>query len=166
MKPESPSLLFRFCQVFVTCGGIGFVPKGGGTVASVVALFFWLGLQNLGVEKWILGVFLLILIPLGVWASKIYEKTRQSEDASEIVLDEWVGMGLSLAFVDSSWMLAIAAFVLFRFFDISKACGIRYFDEHYLGGWGVMMDDVVAGIYTTILIGVYRWGIAPTFLSA
>jgi phosphatidylglycerophosphatase A len=65
--------------------------------------------------------------------------------------------------VETSWSLAIAAFVLFRIFDIGKPPGVRYFDRNYLEGWGVMMDDVVAGIYVNVVLGVYLLWIQPHF---
>lgn len=141
----------------VTCSGLGFFPKGSGTIASFFALGFWLLLETLGCPSWLLILLCLALIVFGTFAIQAYERRTRSADASEIVIDEWVGMGISLWSAKMDWKYFLAAFVLFRFFDIMKPVGVRYFDDNHLKGWGVMLDDVVAGLYTFALIGVARW---------
>ena len=77
-----------------------------------------------------------------MFAAKVAKK-----DPSEAVIDEVVGMGISLLFVPKSIALYIVAFLLFRFFDITKIYPIKKF-EKLPGGWGIMLDDVVAGIFS------------------
>jgi phosphatidylglycerophosphatase A len=140
----------------VTCGGLGLLPKAPGTWTSAAALVFWMTLQFLSVSPLIYLALILILFFVGLWAVNVYEKATKSEDASEVTIDEWLGMGVACALVHIWWM-GLVAFALFRFFDIVKPLGIKYFDNNYWEGWGVLMDDVVAGLYTTIVIGVLLW---------
>ncbi len=163
VRPSKSTLRFRLAALFVTCAGIGYIKKGGGTAASAVALIFWFGLIHLGVSQILISATLILTFIVGIWAIRIYEGVEGQEDSSEIVIDEWVGMGLSMLLVETSWSLAIAAFVLFRIFDIGKPPGVRYFDRNYIEGWGVMMDDVVAGIYVNVVLGVYLLWIQPHF---
>ena len=132
-------------------------------MASAVALVFWSGLIHLGLSQLLFSGILLLIFITGIWAIRMYEGEDGEEDSSEIVIDEWVGMGLSLVLVEKSLVLALAAFVLFRIFDIGKPPGVRYFDRNYIEGWGVMLDDVVAGVYVTIVLGVYLSWIQPHF---
>jgi phosphatidylglycerophosphatase A len=141
----------------VTCMGLGFFPKGSGTVASFFALGFWLLLFVLGFPIWMIVTLCLALAVIGVFAIQIYEGRMRTEDSSEIVIDEWVGMGISLWAVKLEWGYFLAAFLLFRLFDIWKPPGVRYFDLRHMKGWGVMLDDVVAGLYAFLLIAAYRW---------
>jgi len=160
-EPLQSTLRYRLVKSFVTCGGIGHIKKGGGTVASIVAAIFWFGLMQLGVSSILLSAALILCFIIGIWCIGVYEGENGQEDSSEIVIDEWVGMGLALVLVDSSWGLALAAFVLFRIFDISKPPGVKYFDRNYFEGWGVMMDDVIAGVYVNVVLGAYLLWIQP-----
>ncbi|MDB5037922.1 MAG: phosphatidylglycerophosphatase [Bacteriovoracaceae bacterium] len=140
----------------VTCCGLGFFPKGSGTIASFFATGFWVLLLELDVPRWFIILLTLLITVFGTFAIQAYEKRTKTHDGSEIVIDEWVGMGISLWFIKLNLPYIIAAFVLFRLFDIWKPPGVKYFDDHHLNSWGVMIDDVVAGLYATILIGAYR----------
>ncbi len=146
-----------FVSAVVTCMGLGYFPKGSGTVASFFALGFW-SLFLMFEARLALVLICLILMVLGTLAIQAYEKRTRTEDSSKIVIDEWVGMGLSLALCPfkPGWLLL--AFCLFRVFDIFKPPGVRFFDQRHLKGWGVMLDDVVAGIYAALIIeGLKYW---------
>lgn len=147
-----------FLRVFiVTCGGLGFFPRGSGTVASFFALGFWLVVKVLS-NDWIMIAWILVFSVIGALAIQPYEKQKGAHDSSEIVIDEWVGMGISLLFIPMDWRLVLLSFVLFRVFDITKPWGVKYFDENYFKGWGVMLDDVIAGIYTLLIVfGISLW---------
>lgn len=127
--------------------GIGYMGKGGGTVtAAVVVLLWWL----LG-EPWssalaVLSVLLLIVI--GGWSAAKVER-GWGPDSERVVVDELVGMALALFFLPHHWLAGLLAFVLFRFFDIVKPLGIRAM-ERLPGGYGVMADDVLAGLYANL----------------
>jgi phosphatidylglycerophosphatase A len=97
-------------------------------------------------------LILLIIIfgLLGVWASHSLEKVWGS-DPSKVVIDEIIGIWISMLFLPPGWIALIAAFVLFRIFDIYKPLFINK-AEQLKGGWGIMADDALAGIYTNISI--------------
>jgi phosphatidylglycerophosphatase A len=133
--------------------GIGYIRKGGGTVAAAFAvLIWWLLFRNDGTQYAIqIGVTLAVTL-LGVWAGNIVEP-EWGKDSYRVVIDEVAGMFISILFVPVEWKWLLIGFVLFRFFDIAKPLFIRRM-EVLKGGWGVMMDDVVAGIYANIVLQI------------
>lgn len=92
----------------------------------------------------------LCLFALGIYSSGKVE-AGWGKDSYRIVIDEWVGMSLALLFVPVRWPNLLTGLVLFRFFDIAKPFYIRKLEE-LKGGWGVMMDDVLAGIYANLVL--------------
>lgn len=137
--------LFRF---IATGFYSGYVPYAPGTVGSVLAcVILWLipGLRDFFLFLLIVGVFF-----IGVWASTQVEKT-DGRDASIINIDEIVGMWLSFLFLPerSYWFWFVGAFFLFRCFDVFKPFPVKWF-QSLPKGWGVMMDDVLAGLYTNL----------------
>lgn len=128
------------------------VKKGQGTFASILATPFWVLLAYAGAPSWLYLTVLLAVTFIGVWAIRVYESDKTGHDLPEVVIDEFVGMGVSLFLVPMSPLMIALAFGLFRLFDIWKPIGVRYFDENHLNGWGVMLDDVVAGLYALIII--------------
>lgn len=138
----------------VTCGGLGFFPKGPGTVASFFACFFWFAINLFWGPFAVLFGCLLTLV-VGGLIVPFYEKSRGLHDSSEIVIDEWLGMGVAMSLLPPEPLWILAAFGLFRIFDIWKPWGIRYFDQNYLKGWGVMLDDLVAGIYALVILEIF-----------
>jgi len=138
-------------KAIVTCGGLGLLPKAPGTWGSLGGLGFWVLCFYYFHISVVLALLLAIGI-LGIWATKKYSEDRADKDASEIVIDEWVGVGIALLGAELvGWQVAVA-FILFRFFDITKLPGVRYFDRRH-DALGVMMDDVVAGVYAAIVLG-------------
>jgi phosphatidylglycerophosphatase A len=129
----------------------GFSPKAPGTVGSLVALLPWYFLmRGLSIEMYI-GVLLLGFL-MGVWASKwVIEKTN-IQDPGFVVWDEFVGLWIALALVPAGWLWMLAGFALFRFFDIVKPWPVSWADQKLHGGFGVMLDDVLAGIYAFLCL--------------
>lgn len=130
--------------------GVGYIRKGGGTVAAALAVAIWyLALHDsnglLWPSVWVAGCFV-----LGVWSGNVVEKDW-GKDSYRVVIDEVAGMFLSLWALPFEWPWMLAAFVLFRFFDIAKPFYIRRM-EALKGGWGVMMDDMLAGLYANVLL--------------
>ena len=93
----------------------------------------------------------IILFFLGLISSEIIIKNSNDHDPSKIVIDEWVGQWISLLFLPITLINAVIGFILFRFFDISKLKPISYM-EKIQGGWGIMLDDVLAGLLTLIIL--------------
>lgn len=132
-----------------SCFGIGYI-KGGGTIAAIVTCFGWWLLQQDGVfNKTMIAVTALVVI-IGIWSSNIVEKDW-GKDSSRVVIDEVAGMCISLLFVPITIQWIVIALVLFRFFDIVKPLYIRR-AEALPGGWGVMTDDILAGVYSNIVL--------------
>ena len=92
------------------------------------------------------------IILLGAWSSTVAEQ-YWGEDPSRVVIDEVVGQWIALLAVPAvfSWWHVLAAFILFRFFDIVKPLGVRQM-ENFKSGWGIMADDILAGIYGAIIL--------------
>ena len=143
---KSPALLLA------TWWGTGLSPRAPGTVGSVAALpfcTFWL----LYLPAWGVAGVAFVLLILGVWAAEQAGAAWGKADHGAIVIDEVLGQFLALAVPcyvlgasAASFHLLLVGFVLFRFFDIAKPWPVSYFDKHWKSGWGVMLDDVVAGL--------------------
>ncbi len=141
--------MMRLHKWIAGCFGIGFI-KGGGTIAALVTCVAWWLLQSdNGFGKWMIVITAVVLI-IGTWSSSIVEKDW-GKDSSRVVIDEVAGMCTSLLFVPVTIKWIVIGLVLFRFFDIVKPFYIRK-AEALPAGWGVMADDVLAGIYTNLLL--------------
>lgn len=139
--------------------GTGYSPIAPGTAGALLATVLWY-LISCYVSPFLLIVITAILIALfsvlGIWSANKLEPVW-GEDPSKIVVDEMVGVWIPLLAADSTkFYYPLAAFVLFRLFDIFKPLGIRKMED-LKGGVGVMMDDVLAGIYSLLIIVVLRW---------
>lgn len=132
-----------------SCLGIGYI-KGGGTVAAIVTCLLWWLLQPDGMNTGMMIAVTAAVIIIGTWSSTIVEKDW-GKDSSRVVIDEVAGMCISLLFVPITIQWIVIALVLFRFFDIVKPLYIRK-AETLPGGWGVMTDDILAGVYSNIVL--------------
>ncbi len=128
--------------------GSGMLPKAPGTFGSLAAMPICMGLLYLD-WYYVLAVAVITFF-IGWYASEVTEKDMGMHDNSSIVIDEFDGMFISILFFPPQWYLAILAFVLFRIFDVLKPFPISFFDKHIGGGLGVMVDDVIAGIFALI----------------
>jgi phosphatidylglycerophosphatase A len=136
-----------------TCLGIGYIRKGGGTVAAAACCVAWYFAWKGGNEHfWAPIVVTLAVLVLGIWSAGKVE-AGWGEDSYRVVIDEVAGMCITLLFIPVKWPYVLAGLVLFRFFDIVKPLYIRKM-ELLDGGWGVMMDDVLAGVYANVILQV------------
>ena len=143
--------MVRVHRIISTCLGIGYIPKGGGTVAAVVCCIAWyLSLSGGNEHFWQPLLITILLLALGVYSAGKVE-AGWGKDSRRVVIDEWVGMSLTLLFVPVRWPYLLTGLLLFRFFDIVKPLFIRKM-ETLQGGWGVMMDDVLAGLYSNAIL--------------
>jgi phosphatidylglycerophosphatase A len=142
----------KFHKLFSTSLGIGYIGKGGGTVAAVFCCVCWyLAWAGSLPPPLLLSVVITVAITLiGIWSSGIVEKIW-GKDPSRVVIDEVAGMCISMLFIPVQLKYVLTALVLFRFFDIVKPLFIRKM-ELLPAGWGIMMDDILAGVYTNILL--------------
>jgi phosphatidylglycerophosphatase A len=140
-------------QKFIgSVGGIGYVGKGGGTLAAALVLYGATLLEPPApdVKMMILPLVTLILTIAGIWAGNGVE-VDWGKDSSKVVMDEVVGMLVTVLFHPLGWKSILAGLILFRFFDIAKPLGIRK-TEQLPGGWGVMVDDILAGFYASLVL--------------
>ncbi len=141
----------RIHRLISTCLGIGYIPKGGGTVAAVVCCIAWYFAWTGGNDHfWEQVTVTLVVFVLGVRSAGKME-ARWGKDSYRIVIDEVAGMCLTLLFVPLRWQYLVIGLGLFRFFDIAKPLYIRKM-EALNGGWGVMMDDMLAGAYSNLIL--------------
>lgn len=151
-----------FLPVMIGTGfGAGFWPWGPGTAGAFLAALIWMGLSCILGDSSLLLITAVLVIcfqVLGIWAANRLEP-YWGEDPSRVVVDEMVGVWIALLAVPSGHLpFCFAAFALFRFFDILKPFGVRHM-EKMGGGVGVMMDDVLAGVYSFFILFVVRFGI-------
>ncbi len=111
-------------------------------------LFYWLSGQGLWVQVFIIIGSILSAVFLAGQAEKIWRK----KDPSRVVIDEIVGYMTGMIGFSFSWKMALAGFFLFRALDIVKPYPIRKIDQHMPGGWGIVLDDVLAGVYCQIIL--------------
>jgi phosphatidylglycerophosphatase A len=135
--------------------GIGYI-KGGGTIAAAVTCLCWYLAWNGAYPPLLLSILVTLVITLtGVWSSSVMER-YWGKDPSKVVIDEVSGMAIGLLLLPVNVKYLLAAFILFRFFDIVKPLYIRKM-EAFPRGWGIMLDDVAAGIYTNVMLQVVLW---------
>ncbi|MCB9361788.1 MAG: phosphatidylglycerophosphatase A [Flavobacteriales bacterium] len=139
--------------LIATALGAGFSPFAPGTAGAIVAcIILWLIEQLKLFSTYSISYLLLIIscTTLGVISTNYLEK-HWGKDPSKVVMDEVIGMWITMVFVPFSYLNVLMAFILFRFFDIAKPLGIRKL-EKLPGGIGVMADDILAGIYANLVL--------------
>ena len=137
--------VWRFAATFFYLGKLPFAP---GSWGSLGALLLWFLLPiSFSIHLSVI-VFLFVL---GVYSSNKMAKYMDDHDPSEVVIDEAVGMGISLFMLPHSFGLYLLAFVLFRIFDVLKPSFI-YRVQNLPGGCGIMLDDVLAGLFTLAIV--------------
>ena len=140
-RPALPRLALWLALWF----GCGRLPYAPGTWGSLAALpLAWLALQP-GLGFGLLAAFLLFLA--GLWATNLYVRETGRKDPPEVVIDEVAGQCLALCFAPPGLAGLLAAFVLFRLFDIAKPFPIGWVERRFEAAWGVMLDDIMAAIY-------------------
>ncbi len=138
----------RLVILFATWWGTGYSPIASGTVGTLAAIPLYLLLANLPVAQ-----YLSLLIPLTLlscWISGRAELIFNEKDSGKIVIDEVIGYLVTMTGAPLSWKGVILGFFLFRLFDIVKLFPANVIDRRMKNGWGVVMDDVAAGVYACI----------------
>ncbi len=124
-------------------------PVAPGTAGTVVGVLLYLLLKGLDMPWY--GAACVMVTALGIWAAGQADALFGTKDNRTIVIDEIAGYLVAMLLVPATWQYITAAFFLFRFFDIIKPFPLRRL-EGLPGGWGVMLDDIGAGIYTNIVL--------------
>jgi phosphatidylglycerophosphatase A len=135
-----------------TIGFLGYIPFAPGTIGSLFALVLFL------LTSPSLHAHLAIILAgglLGIHASTVAEKILTEKDSGKIIIDEFIGFYVSVFYLPKTFGFLIAAFLLFRFFDILKPLFISKLEKTLSGGLGVMTDDLVAGIYTNMVLQIW-----------
>lgn len=146
--------MITISKLVASCFGIGYV-RGGGTIAAALTAAVWY-LTPLKTAGYTTGFIVAVIVVFaGTWVASKTEKDW-GKDSSRVVIDEVAGMCVTLLFVPVKFWYVVAGLILFRFFDIVKPLLIRK-TESLPGGWGVMADDVVAGIYSNLLLQLVLW---------
>lgn len=164
MKLSRPPASLGFAHpasLLATGFGIGLLPLAPGTWGSLAALpLAWLIAGTAG--PWALLAASLVAAATGVWASGVYARASGVADNQSVVIDEIAGQWLALIAVPLNPLAYLAAFALFRLFDITKPWPANLADRNVKGGLGVMLDDIIAGIYALIVLHVVLYAIRIT----
>lgn len=124
---------------------VGKVPVAPGTAGTVMGVLFYILIQHLPPILYVLTTITFIFV--AAWVATKMQEFMGEQDPPEIVIDEMAGFLVTMAFHKFDISLIVAGFILFRVFDIVKPFPIRWVERHFLSGWGVVLDDVAAGIY-------------------
>lgn len=154
LTPAQRRALLATPTGWLACGfGSGLAPVAQGTFGSLAAILPWLLLRQLGLPLNLLVI--VIGFAIGVWACDAAGRVLGVDDHRSLVWDEFIGQWIALlpALLAPWWTIAIG-FALFRLFDVWKPWPIRYLDRHLKGGLGVMVDDVVAGIFAALVLAL------------
>jgi phosphatidylglycerophosphatase A len=152
----------RFGLALASAGYVGYIPFAPGTFGSAAAVPVWYLLRQTGVPVVeLLGIA--ALFAAGVWSARVAERELALEDPGLVVIDEVVGMLVTVLWLPLTWQVALAGFIAFRIFDIAKPFPVGRF-ERLPGGWGVMADDVMAGVYAYLTVRLVLW-VRPEWLT-
>ena len=143
-------MMSRLAVFVATFGYVGYFPIAPGTAGSAAALALYALVRWLGTPGAELVTMVAVLV-VGVWASHRTERALKLKDPGPVVIDEVLGMLMTLAFMPLSIGGVVAGFILFRIFDVIKPFPAGRL-EHLPGGFGIMADDAMAGVYGQIVM--------------
>jgi len=132
--------------------GSGKAPFAPGTFGTMAGVLIYLLLSDFNLYFYI--VITVIFYFVGVWAAQVYSDYLGVHDHGSIVWDEVVGYLITMIAIPVEWQWILLGFVLFRLFDIWKPWPIGWLDKKVHGGTGIMIDDVVAGIYAWVVLSI------------
>ncbi len=154
-------MIKKFNSIFVTMfslGRIGFLPGTFGSLATVIFLFVCFHILNISSN--IILIILVITFAYSFIAIKNYTENNENKDPGEIIIDEFIGQAIPIYLyeishgtektMDQALIIYTVCFILFRFFDILKPFPVSYFDRKHKNSFGVVMDDVCAGLYVVL----------------
>jgi len=138
-----------------SAGYLGYIPVASGTFGTVVAVPLFFGFDALRAASIPLYLLTYVAAVAGAcWIAGLADEYLQEHDSHKIVIDEVVGYLGATLFLAPTWRHALAAFVIFRGLDIVKPYPAGYIDQHVAGGAGVVLDDVVSGLYSNLALRV------------
>lgn len=151
-QPIAPKQVFTDLDHFIAFGmGSGLIRPAPGTWGTVSGLLVFVLLVTFLSPLMAIAI-MAVLSVYGTWCAHRSAIKMGVHDYGGIVIDEWVGIWITLAVVEPSLINLIVGFILFRIFDIAKPWPIGWIDRHVSGGIGIMIDDVVAGVFSAGLL--------------
>ena len=152
--------------LFVTMFGIGKIRKIPGSIASLVTtLFLFFIFHILNISPNIILIFVILIFFISLYSVNIFIKDIDNKDPKEVVIDEFIGQSIPICLYEiahegvneTSQVLTFyfIMFILFRIFDIVKPYPVSYYDRNFKNSFGVIMDDVAAGLYVVAVLGLY-----------
>jgi phosphatidylglycerophosphatase A len=142
---------FKGPILFLSSGTyLGYIPFASGTFGTLwgLPIFYVLSAQTF----WFQVLIIIASIGLAIYLAGQAEDFLRRKDPSQVVIDEIVGYMVTVAGMPFSWTTAISGFIIFRIMDIVKPYPIRKIDQKMPGGWGIVLDDVLAGVYCQIIL--------------
>ena len=155
-KPSGQWLLSRPICLLGFGFGTGLAPVAPGTFGTLPALPLAYLCMAMGITGWGLAALCVPLFVVGIYICDYTERLLGIPDYGGIVWDEIVAMMLVLAFVPLTWQWWLLAFVLFRLFDAVKPFPIKWFDARVKGGFGIMLDDLIAALFSLVVLLVIK----------
>jgi phosphatidylglycerophosphatase A len=146
----------RFALLLATAGGVGYVPFAPGTFGSMVGVAVWWVVHPFSTA--VQALIIAGLFVLGSWSGSVAEEHFGRTDPSQVVVDEVVGILITLFLNPVGWAGAFAAFLIFRLSDIVKPFPANRF-ERLPGGIGVMADDAMAAVYANVALRLGIWAV-------
>ncbi|MBN1275916.1 MAG: phosphatidylglycerophosphatase A [Deltaproteobacteria bacterium] len=137
--------------IISTWFGVGLFPEAPGTLGTIAAIPFIILLDFAG--KWYSTFFLIFLAAVGIWAAGRSQDLLGRKDPKEVVVDEVAGIFLTMCLLQVSWLTLALGFAFFRIFDILKPYPIKRI-EKFRGGFGIVMDDLFAGLYAFVAVKI------------
>ena len=148
--------MYKFSKFIITLFGIGFFPIASGTISSVCTfILFYFIINNISILS-LVFIFLIVFF-LSLILINIYSSNTKKYDSPEIVIDEFLGILMIIIFYDyikftNDLIMFLIMFILFRFFDILKIYPANLIDNNMKNSLGVILDDLVAGVYCVIIL--------------
>jgi len=159
-------MIKNFNYLFVTCFGIGSFRYAPGTVTSLVTTIFLFSLFHiLNLSSNVILITLLLIFIYSFYAVSEYIKDNENKDPKEVVIDEFIGQSIpiylyeishgSIKNLQEAVLFYLYIFILFRYFDIKKPFPVSFFDKKFKNSFGVILDDVVAGLYVVLTLIIF-----------
>ena len=159
-------MIKTFNYLFVTCFGIGSFRFAPGTITSFITTIFLFSLFHIiNLSSNIILITLLVIFFYSFYAVNEYIKDNEDKDPKEVVIDEFIGQSIPIYLYEiahgaiknsqEAALFYLYIFILFRYFDIKKPFPVSYFDKKFKNSFGVILDDVVAGLYVVLTLIIF-----------
>ena len=159
-------MIKTFNYLFVTCFGIGSFRYAPGTITSLITTVFLFSLFHIiNLSSNIILIILLLIFIYSFYAVSNYIKDNDNKDPKEVVVDELIGQSIPIYLYEVSHgtikdpqeavLFYLYIFILFRFFDIKKPFPVNFFDKKFKNSFGVIFDDVIAGLYVVLTLIIF-----------